>query len=751
MGAFGFFGKYQEQLDIITDGRTASGTRFFGMHYVGYRRTPVFFGYVPIDTNPNTMQLTSVTPIAFNASDLRGSIDITESAIGTTNPVISNFKAGTVRQFIYGNTNSFPNRKTVKYIFHRPEEIKHLTYFSSGSGSGNHVYGLFRVPNFINLKTIYFLNGHLTSASLSGYTEITSIVGKWPEKLEGFHFTNDGGAALTSIQRNFPRSLQHFIFGQNNSTIVSSLLGLLVNCVNLKTLSLTNANWAEAGVISNNSTPITGSIDLTFLPTPLEYFSIANASGLTDIIYNGGFFTTLKRINLYSVTGVNATTLLNILNEFLSSPSGEFINIRLNNKTFAKTFIDSDFKSTNTHFYLHGNIITGNITLTTVRPNIVDFKTGDEATSITTAASKNDFTTVDVSGLTSTTKIDLANSRIANLTLPVNIVCTSLSLGGNKLDVTVNPSLISQISAMTALTSLYLNTGTKLSVNIENGQNSTNGFGSNVDFSALTSLTNLRANNCKLSGTLKIPPSLQLLYIDTNNITGIVTGTISALTEIRAASNTSFDFDFTRVPNIKMINVNGTSVVTIDLSGRTSTSVLGGASANDPFLWAFGLNSLTSIIFPTNPANAIIAVGSVNTILINLCPNLTTLANIENLSYNTITGLSNRSFWANGCALNIDFKFGINNWLPVAIQIQNNVMSNANVDLNIDNIYQNRTKWNTTPAAKSINIAGTNAAPSGIYQAPTGFVLGSVDGTPASAKEQAYVLANNYGWTITMN
>lgn len=38
--------------------------------------------------------------------------------------------------------------------------------------------------------------------------------------------------------------------------------------------------------------------------------------------------------------------------------------------------------------------------------------------------------------------------------------------------------------------------------------------------------------------------------------------------------------------------------------------------------------------------------------------------------------------------------------------------------------------------------------PSGIYQAPAGYVQGSSNGTPASAMEMIYVLVNQYEWTI---
>ena len=46
----------------------------------------------------------------------------------------------------------------------------------------------------------------------------------------------------------------------------------------------------------------------------------------------------------------------------------------------------------------------------------------------------------------------------------------------------------------------------------------------------------------------------------------------------------------------------------------------------------------------------------------------------------------------------------------------------------------------------SINILSANSV-GGTYQAPSGFVLGVSNGTPASAKEKIYVLNNNYGHT----
>lgn len=45
----------------------------------------------------------------------------------------------------------------------------------------------------------------------------------------------------------------------------------------------------------------------------------------------------------------------------------------------------------------------------------------------------------------------------------------------------------------------------------------------------------------------------------------------------------------------------------------------------------------------------------------------------------------------------------------------------------------------------------SNSAPTGTYQAPSGYIQGSDNGTPASALEMIYVLTKQYYWTITVN
>lgn len=55
--------------------------------------------------------------------------------------------------------------------------------------------------------------------------------------------------------------------------------------------------------------------------------------------------------------------------------------------------------------------------------------------------------------------------------------------------------------------------------------------------------------------------------------------------------------------------------------------------------------------------------------------------------------------------------------------------------------------WENTIAATAF---GYNVRPTGTYQQPAGFILGSNNGTPASPMEMVWVLVNQYKWKITL-
>ena len=55
--------------------------------------------------------------------------------------------------------------------------------------------------------------------------------------------------------------------------------------------------------------------------------------------------------------------------------------------------------------------------------------------------------------------------------------------------------------------------------------------------------------------------------------------------------------------------------------------------------------------------------------------------------------------------------------------------------------------WGNAIAASAL---GYNVRPTGTYQQPTGFVLGSKNGSPVSPMEMVWVLVNQYKWKITL-
>ena len=80
-----------------------------------------------------------------------------------------------------------------------------------------------------------------------------------------------------------------------------------------------------------------------------------------------------------------------------------------------------------------------------------------------------------------------------------------------------------------------------------------------------------------------------------------------------------------------------------------------------------------------------------------------------------------------------------------AMQLQMQLNSFTSFEALIDNFYQNRVLRNSV---LSVDLSGANnATPSGIFQAPAGYVQADTgvngnDGTPVSAKEQIFVLVN---------
>jgi hypothetical protein len=351
---------------------------------------------------------------------------------------------------------------------------------------------------------------------------------------------------------------------------------------------------------------------------------------------------------------------------------------------------------------------------------------------------KQNLYSVNVTGLTAMTFMDMSDCMIGQLQMPVNTVLTDLGLGGNRLDIVANPTIKAQIEALSNLRRCYFSNIVLDSWGAVRGQSSTNGLGANWNFSAMTQLITLGANSSKLSGTLTLPSTSTLsrvAFLD-NNVTGITgVNTFTGLIVLLPGNNPNFTFDFTRVPAIYSLliynggNGNNTALTLLDLSARTSTGVMATNIATTDVNGGLGYwfrvsecTNLTEIRFPTTTARCTFTnVGTSNSCNFSFNPALTTLVNHTNITY---AGFASQSYYYsfNDCALNINFQIGLNSTLPHVMSLQNNGMSQVNVDLNIDNIYQNRARWNGYGSwGKSLNISGTNSAPTGSFVAPTGF------------------------------
>lgn len=623
-----------------------------------------------------------------------------------------------------------------------------------------------------------------------------------------------------TIEQRFPASLEEILLRANG--VAGVINDRLSECINLKRaifIDYTGGAFAAAPYTFYTGSPqgsmaLTGVVSFSHCPL-LEEIGI-HSTTITSIAFHAA--TVFKFFQISSTTTITATELRTAINLALSSTAIVKLLAFNNGLTWSRSIGNADISSTLTWLYLYNNSITGDITITTAKPNLKEIKTGLQT--FRTGLQQNSHPTVDLSGATGATLIDLTGSNVDNLTLPVNTVCTELALFDNKLSLTTNPNLITQINAMTAMTVLRLG-NSSIDVGQAIGQSSSDGIGANPNFSGLVNMTHLWLSACKATGTLTLANVNKLIALVLTANTGLTTlvnftaHTSLQLLFAQGCTNLSYAVTnaFTALTNVF---VGESAVTSVDFSGKTSSSF------NE--FWAYSCPNLTTVTFRAGGQ----VFGSPRTIKLNNNPLLTTLNNLSAVSWNAKTFAQN-SFDAYSCALDMTFPFGANDFCPSDARVDNNAMSQANVDATIDSYYTNRRKWDTYTIAVTLNIGGTNAAPSGTYQAPTGYksqsitgitkastavatvsAIGSlanndvirirsvvgmtqvnnqyfmiknisgntfelwdeagtnpinstaystygsggfaqVDGTPASQKEKAYVLVNNYGRTITMN
>ena len=627
------------------------------------------------------------------------------------------------------------NRKQ-KYIINRPELV-HTIGFQQILNNQALTAASNAATGEINIEWGVFSNA---KRFIINEAYITGITKSFPESLEEIYIRE---ATQLTIAPKFPKNVENvYIPNLPAGDFLTNINTKLEDLTKLKKIYFTIP--APYGTTyANSTTALSGDLDLS-MTNVLEEVIVYLNNSLTSITLDPSL-TGLTIFHAYSTSISGSTTFENVLD---NNPNLTSYQIGLNKiyngvtPTWTRDFTNVDIKTNMVYFFINRGCVVGDVNFTDSKTNMRDFRLGD---TLRSNAASNVHSVVNISGITEAVKIYLQGCSIDDLELPSNTACTYLGLYDNNLDIVTNPNLITDINAMTGLTELHLGVGSYINLPAY-GQTSTNGLGNNPSFSDLTNCKFIYLQYCKLTGTLTLPTStniLQRLGIQSN--TGLTTianldNHFTSLTTIYAEECSSLTLpSLSGLTNYNQILVTELQNTTINISGRTLTNGMNSAGGN---VVITDCSNLTTLILPPATANfTIVRVSGGFNVSNNT--GLTTITNLDQ------SGQSEISFNAFNNALNITFPFN-SNFRPSVINIQDNGMSVVNVDASINNLYAVRASY-VTLLVKSMNISGTNGAVTGTYQAPAGFVLGVSDGTPASAKEEIYVLVNNYDWTITYN
>src|ERR1044072_8775592 len=713
---FGFLHKLQSVLDVHQNGvgYVSAHTMTYGF-VLGTDNTNALVSMEYTDDNigPGPDQLISTTPAGGSSNPVVTPRNV-NIRLGSATPAgvlpiyfvamnLLKTQATKGAQYLNYDTTGIPgaNRlKRFKWIFQNAERLIHFGVYGGGTSSSGSMINDpdLNFPFFPNLKSIY-MRGGTSSASSTG-VQIVNFKGRFPDSLEAFGYLYFQGTRMDTIEKAFPAMFKQLMLGVNSSSLAGDLSRLIAACVNLESLILTNEDWISAAPTATTNLPVSGTLNLSHL-VALKNLSV-HGTGITAVNLSGLTDVNIKRVRVSGATGISGTDLLNLVNLVLASNAGTVLNIAGCEKTLTRNFTDGEFSTLET-FTVEGNKITGTITLTTARPALKYFRLGSNADRV--LANRHAFATVNISGLTGATTIDLTNSGIQFLTLPVNTVATLLYLGGNSLTLANNPNIVSQIRAMTALTDLRLSTGTSGTTDSNCGA-----IGAvNVDN---LNLTIFIATNGSISGACQVKgTAISTLWVNHNpaltsllSSTGLFPGTLN----LQLHQCPLLNFDFSQLRNASVFSCANIGNTVVDLRNMGIATVT-----------VFNLNgnaNLTEVKFPVStPLNIAFNITSVQ---LNDNPNLTTMSGLENIVFTTGSS-SQKNFNAQNCALNITFPFGVNSFTPPRINISNNGMSVANVDATVTSSYNNRGKFalfTSIGGGRLFSLGGSNASPTGTYQ-----------------------------------
>lgn len=738
---FGFLGHWQATDEVLANGEAVgSERRFYFRHTIDAPdlRYSLFAEFDFLNEGSKPQQyLNSSTWLDWN-NDSRCSLWVPLTLPSLT-PVVYSIPSRTAFQirmnsdfrgwrFTSASPLSPPTRR-YRVTFNRPDAVTGYYLVESQNNQANADASNQRKGDvvldlrpFINLNSVYL-----------GESRATSLSFKFPEGMKSFSLHEH--YVVASINGKLPSSVEFVVI--SGLPLINTINEFISEASNVLCLTLLRPSPIPTSM--PDALNLSGTIMIGHM-TKLKELAISNSLLTTSIQFPLGkndweMFTVVNTYNAVS------SLTDSLLDEVMGSVQLTLFAIHGQRKVWNRNFTSADFANL-ILFSVYSNTITGNISCPVYRP-LKELRAGNQTNRGGT--NLNTFPAVDISGLTDLEYLDLSGCWVENLTLPPGAVkCKNLYLFDNKLDHTISPNLISRIGEMTALTDLRLGNN---SFNPGIQQNSPNGLGSDIDFSLLSNVTILVVNGCKISGDLTLPFSSKLTNLNVSHnpdLENLVNLDRSFLLQtLTAIGNTSLHLTITSSHTaIREIRIfGGTIGGDVDMSGKNTTAAL-------TLIDIESSPGITTLIFPAAQNRAVVQTTG-NALIVRDNPNLTSVLNCEMINY---PSTNIRGFIFNNNALNQFFPFGVNGFIPNQIQIQDNGMSSANVDATITSIYTNRAKWNPYNALqRNLQIGGSNAPAGGIYQAPAGFVKGSNDGSPASAKEMIYVLVENYAWTITFN
>jgi len=272
-------------------------------------------------------------------------------------------------------------------------------------------------------------------------------------------------------------------------------------------------------------------------------------------------------------------------------------------------------------------------------------------------------------------------------------------------------------------------------------------IGAVIDLTGLSNLVDIGIQSTNTSSNIILNPTgynnpFRFQLLDEPNLSGIDNlDMVGTLNNVIIDDCPNLNIDWSVVTNFfGNFIYNDSSVQNIiDLSNAEIVSNGMSFRANDHA-------SLTTIICPQ-----VLTLSILGFFEVSRNPLLTSIVNLDHFETINSTSAGFRIILDNNINLtDLILPFSSTFKIPPGgIFIRNGVLNQASVDGIFDNLYDIR---NDIGNGSSINISGgTTPPPTGSFQAPSGFILGSNDGNPISTFEKVYVLVNNYSITVTTN